>query len=487
MSERLQHDAISSRWSARRGRGRGARILSGCATGTGGAAEAVGRVIVIGGGYGGATAAKYIRHVERAPHRSGPDRAQRAVRLLPALQPRARRLAQIESLTVGYDKLREYGVQVMRDEVTASTSSASACSSSGEDLPYDRLIVAPGIDFIYDQIPGLNRREAQKRVLHAWKAGPQTVALRKQLEAMRDGGVYVLSISRGAVPLPARPVRARLPGRGLLQAGEAEVEDARARCQPGHRVEEGPVPRRVERAVQGDHRVPSQQEAKDVDVKGMTVKTEFDAFKGDVLNVVPPQRAGDRAQAKLITANDRWCGVNWQTMESVAVPGRPRARRRDAVGAGDAQVGAAWRTSTPRSPQRPIVALMTGAAGEPCADDHQHLLQLRDATAGDARRRRCTADAAQKTPWPGRGGWRGVRNGTSWRSPTPTTGPGTSGPTRWAESGPERRPRGKNAERAPATAGASFFRLRSSSAFSPCRCCRSRRRRARSRRTRRRR
>jgi NADH dehydrogenase FAD-containing subunit len=64
------------------------------------------------------------------------------------------------------------------------------------------------------------------------------------------------------------------------------------------------------------------QVAKDVDVKGMTIKTEFDSFKGSVLNVVPPQKAGLIAQqAKLITANNRWCGVNWQTMESVAVPG----------------------------------------------------------------------------------------------------------------------------------------------------------------------
>ena len=100
-------------------------------------------------------------------------------------------------------------------------TSAPCKLAGGGDLPYDRLILSPGVDFMWDQVPGLDNADAQAKVLHAWKAGPQTVALRRQLEAMPDGGVFAISIPRRAVPLPARPLRARLPGRVVFQAREA--------------------------------------------------------------------------------------------------------------------------------------------------------------------------------------------------------------------------------------------------------------------------
>ena len=93
--------------------------------------------------------------------------------------------------------------------------------AGGETLAYDRAIVSPGIDFMFDQIPALKSADAQNRILHAWKAGTQTVALRKQLESMRDGGVYVLQIPL-APTAARRTVQARLPGRGLLGGAEAQ-------------------------------------------------------------------------------------------------------------------------------------------------------------------------------------------------------------------------------------------------------------------------
>ena len=111
---------------------------------------------------------------------------------------------------------------------------------------------------MYDEIPGLNNAEAQKTILHAWKAGPETVALRKQLEAMRDGGVYVLSIPKAPYRCPPGPYERACQVAHYFKHGEAEVEGAHARRQRGHRVEEGPVPRGVERALQGHHRVPAE-------------------------------------------------------------------------------------------------------------------------------------------------------------------------------------------------------------------------------------
>jgi sulfite dehydrogenase len=227
----------------------------------------------------------------------------------------------IEDLTIGYDKLREYGVQVLRDEATeVLVEKRRVRLKHIEDLPYDRLVVAPGVDFIYGEIPTLNNPEAQSVILHAWKAGPETVALRKQLEAMRNGGTYIIAIPRAPFRCPPGPYeRACQVAHYFKQAKPASkvlVLDANEDLVS----KKGLFLAAWNDLYKGMIEYRPNQEAKDVDVKGMTVKTEFDSFKGDVLNVLPPMRAGDiAAQAKLITANNRWCGVNWQTMESVAV------------------------------------------------------------------------------------------------------------------------------------------------------------------------
>ena len=93
----------------------------------------------------------------------------------------------------------------MRDEAVWVDRPIASTSCSGQTLAYDRLIVSPGVDVLYDTIPGLNNADAQSRVLHAWKAGAQTLALRKQLEAMPDGGVYALHIPKAPYRCPPGP------------------------------------------------------------------------------------------------------------------------------------------------------------------------------------------------------------------------------------------------------------------------------------------
>ena len=298
-------------------------ILTACATAPAEAPKPIGRVIVIGGGYAGATCAKYVRMwSERRIEVFLIERSTQFVScpLSNLVLGGSRR---IEDLTIGYEKLREYGVQVIRDEVTEIIVEKKRVRLKRiEDLPYDRLVVSPGIDFMYDQIPGLNNPEAQKVVLHAWKAGEETVALRRQLEAMPDGGVYILSMPKAPYRCPPGPYErvcqvahyfktAKPRSKVIMLDGNEDIVSKK-----------GLFLAAWNELYKGIIEYRPNQEAKDVDVKTMTIKTEFDSFKGNVLNVVPPHGAGLVArQAKLITANNRWCGVTWQTTESVAVAG----------------------------------------------------------------------------------------------------------------------------------------------------------------------
>lgn len=293
---------------------------AGCAT-TSEPPKPVGRVLVVGGGYGGATAAKYIRMWSGGRIQVFMiERSERFVScpLSNLVLGGSRR---IEDLTVGYEKLRDYGVQVIRDEVTGINFERKRVQLRRvEDLPFDRLIVAPGIDFMFDQIPGLNNTDAQKTILHAWKAGPDTVALRRQLEAMPDGGTYIISIPRAPYRCPPGPYERICQVAHYFKTSKPRSKILVLDANEDIVSKKGLFLAAWNELYKDMIQYRPNQEVKDVDVRGMTVKTDFDSFKGDVLNVLPPMRAGDVARP-LITANARWCGVDWRSMESVAQPG----------------------------------------------------------------------------------------------------------------------------------------------------------------------
>jgi NADH dehydrogenase FAD-containing subunit len=230
---------------------------------------------------------------------------------------------EIAEISFGYDGLRKRGVRIARDEAVAVDPVARQVRlAGGGTVPYDRLIVSPGIDFMYDKIPGLRSPEAQNAVLHAWKAGPQTVALRRQLTAMRDGGVFVFHIPMAPYRCPPGPYERVCQVADYFKNNKPKSKIIVLDSNPDITSKAGLFRAAWNGLYKGmiDYRPNS--ELADVDVKGMAVKLTFDSVKGDVLNVVPPQRAGDIAQKTgLITANQRWCGVDWLTMESVAVKG----------------------------------------------------------------------------------------------------------------------------------------------------------------------
>jgi sulfite dehydrogenase len=285
----------------------GAVSVAGCATPT----PAKARVVVIGGGYGGATAAKYIRLWDPSIDVVLVERDATFISC-PISNLVLAGYSSMDEISRGYDGLRRYGVQVVQDEVTAiDAAKKSVRLARGADISYERLIVSPGIDFSFGEMQG-----------YAWKAGAQTVALRQQLEQMRDGGVYILSIPLAPYRCPPGPYeRASMVAAYFKQAkprSKVLVLDAN----PDVTSKGGLFKRAWSELYPGIIEYRGNARAVGVDGAGKTVKLEVEDVKGDVLNVVPPHRAGDIAQkAGLITSNNRWCDVDWRTMESKAVKG----------------------------------------------------------------------------------------------------------------------------------------------------------------------
>jgi sulfite dehydrogenase len=291
--------------------------LPGCAT-----TLAKARVVVVGGGFGGATAAKYLRLWDPAIEVVLVERAN-IFTSCPISNLVLAGFSTMDDLRHGYDGLSRHGVQVVNDEVTAIDAAKKFVRlERGGDLSYDRLVVSPGIDFDFGQIEGYETAMKAGRVLHAWRAGAQTVELRRQLAQMRDGGVYVISI-------PLAPYRCG-PGpyeRASVVAAYFKQAKPRAKvlvldANPDITSKAGLFRSAWKDLYSGIVEYRGNARAVGVDAATMTVKLEVEDVKGDVLNVVPPQRAGDIAQkAGLITTNNRWCDVDWRTMESKAAAG----------------------------------------------------------------------------------------------------------------------------------------------------------------------
>jgi sulfite dehydrogenase len=295
-----------------------ALAAAGCATTT----PSKARVVVVGGGFGGATAAKYIRMwdpkidvvlVEREP----------GFISCPISNLVLAGFAGMGDITRSIDGLERYGVRVVRDEaVGIDPGKKTVRLSRAGEIGYERLVVSPGIDFLFGEVQGYEQAMQAGRVLHAWKAGPQTTALRRQLEEMRDGGVYVLSVPLAPYRCPPGPYeRASVVAAYFRQAkprSKVLVLDANPDVSS-----KGPLFKRAwSELYPGIIEYRGNSRAVGVDGSSMSVRLEVEDVKGDVLNVVPPHRAADlAAKSGLITTNNRWCDVDWRTMESKAVKG----------------------------------------------------------------------------------------------------------------------------------------------------------------------
>jgi len=272
------------------------------------------RVIVIGGGWGGLSAAKYLRLA---------DPSIEVVLLEPNKEfvscPFSNLVLSgvrtIESLTFNYDGLRAHGVRVLHETATMIEPERKRVQVGRDSLPYDRVIVSPGVEFQWDQVEGL--AAAQDRVLHAWKAGPQTVELARQIQAMPDGGVFVLTIPPAAFRCPPGPYERTCQVAWYLKNNRPKskliVLDANPNIISKTALFRAAWANYPNIEYRGSNKVVK------VDPGTHEVTTELgDKVKYDVLNLIPPQRAGTIAvTADLVGADKRWCEVNQQTYESV--------------------------------------------------------------------------------------------------------------------------------------------------------------------------
>jgi sulfide dehydrogenase [flavocytochrome c] flavoprotein subunit len=284
------------------------------------ASSAKPKVVVVGGGYGGSTAAKYIRMWSEGTIDVTLVEPNATFISCPISNLVLGGSKQMADITFGYEILtRRHGVNIVRDTVQGiDTEKRTVKLAGGSMLPYDRLILSPGIDFIWDQLPGMKQPGAQDKVLHGWKAGAQTIALRRQLEAMPDGGTFVMSIPQAPYRCPPGPYERA-----------CQVAHYFSRAKPKSRIlildanddvtSKGPLFKKVwAERYKGIIEYRPGFNAVDVDASSNTVISELgDKVQGTILNVIPPQRAGSIvAQAGLANMNKRWCEVDFLAFES---------------------------------------------------------------------------------------------------------------------------------------------------------------------------
>jgi NADPH-dependent 2,4-dienoyl-CoA reductase/sulfur reductase-like enzyme len=294
--------------------------LAGCASTS--ASKSKPHVVVVGAGFGGATCAKYLRQW-------GPNIDVTLIEpndkfvSCPLSNWVLAGMKNMDFITHSYDKLSKHGIKMVKDYVTGiDVEKRVVTTKGGAKISYDRLVLAPGVEILTDSVKGYKEAEAAGKVVHAWKAGPQTALLRKQLEAMPDGGTFVMSVPTAPYRCPPGPYeracmvatyfkKAKPNSKIILLDGNPDIASKKglfmwawSTFYPGmidYRPNNAPF------AVNADK---------------MTVSTEFDEVKGDVLNVVPKQRAGEVCElaGARNDSNKAWCTVNLATFESTTSP-----------------------------------------------------------------------------------------------------------------------------------------------------------------------
>jgi NADPH-dependent 2,4-dienoyl-CoA reductase/sulfur reductase-like enzyme len=302
------------------GVGAAAILSSGCAAT--GKASGNPKVVVVGAGFGGATCAKYLR-------KWGPNIEVTLIEPNDKFVscPRSNLVLAgsrtMADITHSYDNLPKHGIKMVKDYVVGiDAAKRTITTKSGSTISYDRLVLAPGIEILTDTVKGFKEAEAAGKVVHAWKAGPQTALLRKQLEAMPDGGVFVMSVPAAPYRCPPGPYeraclvasyfkQAKPKSKIILLDGNPDIASKKPLFTwAWNTFYPGMIEFRPNNAPLA------------VDGSKMVVTTEFDEVKASVMNVVPRNRAGE-ITGLVGARNDsggNWCTVNLATFESTTVP-----------------------------------------------------------------------------------------------------------------------------------------------------------------------
>lgn len=284
-------------------------------------AQSAARVVVIGGGFGGAACARALRRIDTKLQVTLVE-PNRIFTACPFSNEVIAGLRDIESQQFTYDKIAADGVSVIAQAAVKIDPQARTIGlADGTTLAYDRLVLSPGIDLRYEALPGYDETSALK-MPHAWKAGDQTMLLRRQLEAMDDGGVVVLAVPASPSRCPPAPyerasliahyLKAKKPRSKIL------ILDAKDTI-PQQRLFENAwkelYPGMIERiSLSQGGRVVS------VEPKTNTLVTDFGNYDAQVANVIPPQKAGNIAAIAGAVDNTGWCPIDPVTFASRLVP-----------------------------------------------------------------------------------------------------------------------------------------------------------------------
>jgi sulfide dehydrogenase [flavocytochrome c] flavoprotein subunit len=284
-------------------------------------AQSQARVVVIGGGFAGATAARALKKADPRIAVSLVE-SSRTFTACPFSNLVIGGLRELTAQQFGYDKVAAEGIDVTFATATrVDAQRRTVVLDTGSTLAYDRLVVAPGIDIRWDALPGYNTAAAEQ-MPHAWKAGEQTLLLRRQLEAMEDGGVVIISIPANPYRCPTGPYE-----RASLIANYLKTKKPKSKLILLDANETFPKQRLFEKAwkelypdhlewvgLSNDGRVIA------VEVAEKTLITDFAKHKAAVANVVPPQKAARIAEVASVTDATGWCPIDPVTFESKLVP-----------------------------------------------------------------------------------------------------------------------------------------------------------------------
>jgi sulfide dehydrogenase [flavocytochrome c] flavoprotein chain len=281
------------------------------------------KVVIVGGGMGGAVAAKYIKMMDKSVDvtliEANKDYYTGFTSNLVVSGERS-----LDEIKFGYDGLRGHGINVVIDKVINIDAQAkSVKTAGGKTFNYDRCIVAPGIDFRYDRINGYSEEVANTKITHAWKAGPQTVMLRDQIQSMRKGGTVIISAPPNPFRCPPGPyertaqiahyLKHNNPTAKILVLDDKEKFSKFGLFMGGWKKHYGyGTDNSMIEWVKGS----AGGKIESVDVAGMKLSGEVDDYKGDVINIIPAQKAGHIAHVAGLTNDSGWCPIEGKTFES---------------------------------------------------------------------------------------------------------------------------------------------------------------------------
>ena len=284
-------------------------------------AQSSARVVVIGGGFGGAACARALRKLNPKLQITLVE-PNRTFTACPLSNEVIAGLREIEAQQFGYEKIASLGVTVVAQSATKVDPQArTVVLADGTSLPYDRLVLAPGIDMRFDALPGYDEAAATK-MPHAWKAGEQTLLLRRQLEAMEDGGTVVLAVPATPYRCPPAPYE-----RASLIAHYFKAKKPRSKILILDAKDTFSQQRLFEKAWKEFYpgmieRIPLSQGGRVVSVETATntLVTDFGNHDAQVVNVIPPQKAGEIANLAGAADKTGWCPIDAATFASKLVP-----------------------------------------------------------------------------------------------------------------------------------------------------------------------